>query len=359
MGISKVVRALFAGLLLVGPSLLAQAPAPSQEPKTPADFTVTARYVLVPVTVTDSKGKFINGLTQNDFSLYDNHKLQQITVDQGAHPVSLVVAIQQSAAMEKILPQIQKTASLYDGLVLGEAGEMAVIGFDHRIQTLTPFTSDPQKIAEAFKKLKSGSQASHLDDAANEGINMLRNREKNRKRILLLISESRDNGSEMRVKEVMTAAELNDVVIFTVDVSHLMTSLTGRTEPNRPNPIPPQARPLPGGVIGSPTTDMQMEMGNWIPAIKEIFTATKAIFVKNPLEVFTKYSGGREYSFMTQRSLEKAISDLGEEIQSQYLLTYKPNNTDEAGFHDVKVVVNKLDLTVRNRDGYWMAADYR
>ena len=42
----------------------------------------------------------------------------------------------------------------------------------------------------------------------------------------------------------------------------------------------------------------------------------KGVFISNPHEVYTKYTGGREYSFMTQRGLEQAISDIGEEIHS-------------------------------------------
>ena len=73
---------------------------------------------------------------------------------------------------------------------------------------------------------------------------------------------------------------------------------------------------------------------------------------KRPL---TQYTGGREYSFMSQRALEQAVSDIGEELHSQYLLTYSPNNQEDAGFHDIKVRVLKPDLDVRTRDGYYLA----
>jgi VWFA-related protein len=327
----------------------------AQEPEAPT-FIVGTEYVIAPVTVVDGRGRFVTGLTPLDFQLYDNKKLQVITEDLASHPVSLAVAIQSNAAVEKILPQIQKSASLFDSLVLGEGGEMTVIGFDHRIQRLTQgFTADPDKIKEAFKKLKPGSTSSRLNDAAMDGINQLRNRPKNFKRILLLISESRDNGSELHVRDVMDAADFANVVIYSVDISHLITSLTAKAEPNRPSPTPVPTRSLPGGYVNTPTTDSQQDMGNWMPVIKDIFTATKAIFVKNPLEVYTKYSGGREYSFMTQRGLDQAISDIGEELHSQYLLTYRPNNRSEAGFHEIVVQIALQDLKVRTRNGYWYA----
>ena len=142
-----------------------------------------------------------------DFELYDNGKLQKITEDATSHPISLVVAVQASANMEKLLPDIRKIGSLFSGLVLGETGEMAVLAFDHRVQTMTEFTSDPDKISNAFKNIKTGSTPNHVNDAAMKGVNMLRTRDKARRRILLLISETRDSGSSMGVRDVLTEAE--------------------------------------------------------------------------------------------------------------------------------------------------------
>jgi VWFA-related protein len=92
-----------------------------------------------------------------------------------------------------------------------------------------------------------------------------------------------------------------------------------------------------------------------VPVIEEIFTATKAIFVKNPAEVYTKFTGGREFGFTTERGLEDAIAAIGGEIRSQYLLSYSPNNKVEGGFHKILVKVNRPQLRVRTRPGYWMA----
>jgi VWFA-related protein len=365
---SRPPAALLTGLLITG-LLAAQAPAPQAAPPSPGasanasqdqtepTFKTSVKYVLAPVTVTDRDGNFVSGLNPLDFRLLDNSKPQKITEDIASHPISLVVAVQANSAVEKILPQIQKIGSLFDPLVLGDSGEMAVLAFDHRVQTMTPFTSDPDKIQMAFKKLKPGSWTSRLDDAAMDGINLLRDQPPNRKRILMLISESRDNGSEIRVRDVLTAAEFANVVIYSVDISHLLTSLTSKPLPNRPINIPPGGvGTLPGGFVNTPTLEAQTnQVGNWVPVFKEIFTAVKAIFVPNPLEVFTTYTGGREYSFFKQRGLEDAISDIGSELHNQYLLTYSPNNQDEAGFHEIRVFVDKPGLKIRTRDGYWIA----
>jgi len=51
-----------------------------------------------------------------------------------------------------------------------------------------------------------------------------------------------------------------------------------------------------------------MEMGNWLPAFKDIFLAAKGVVVSKPLDVYPKYTGGRKFSFDTQRALERDIS---------------------------------------------------
>ncbi|HEX5431146.1 MAG TPA: VWA domain-containing protein [Bryobacteraceae bacterium] len=334
------------------PSASGQTPDQNQKPT----FAVGVKEVMAPVTVTDSDGNIVSGLTPLDFRILDNGHPQKFTEDIAVHPISLVVAVQASAQVEKILPQIRNVGSVFDTLVTGENGEMAVLAFDHTVKTMTPFTSDPDKIHKAFKDLRAGSWTFSLNDATTKALNMLRDRPSNRRRILVLISESRDNGSEMHVRDVLTEAEFADVVIYSVDISHLLSSLTEKPLPNRPLTAPPGGISLPAGQVLTPTLARQMNQnGNWTPVFKEIFTAVKAIFVPNPLEVYTKYTGGREYPFFSRRGLEQAVSDIGEELHNQYLLTYSPNDQNEAGFHEITVEVDKPGLKVRTRNGYWLA----
>ena len=251
------VRTFIVGLLIAG-LVMAQEPAPPAAPA-PDDliFRQENVFVMAPVIVRDTRGNIVNGLTPLDFELYDNSKLQKITEDATTHPVSLVVAVQASSNMEKLLPGIRKIGSLFSGLILSETGELAVLSFDHRVQTMTEFTSDATKISDAFKNIKPGSSQSHLNDAAMRAVNMLRTRDKSRRRVLLLISETRDNGSQMTVRDVLTEAEFRDIAVYAVEVSHIMTSLTSHADPPRPSGIPPSARTLPAGVIGTLTTEAQ------------------------------------------------------------------------------------------------------
>ena len=347
---SRVLALLTAAILLRGQTA-SKGDLPSPDPV----IRETFRFVLVPVTVTDQSGNFVNGLTAGEFRLTDNGKAQRVTEDATSHPLSIVLAVQANNDVEKILPTIQKLSSVFESLVVGDSGELALIAFDHRIQTLTDFTSDPAKIDAAFKKLKPGSYSSDLNDAAMSGINLLRNRPSSQRRVLVLLAENRDKGSEIKAREVLSAAEFANVFICSINVSQLIASLTSKAPPPRPNAIPPEARQLPAGIIGTQTTDAQMQLGNWIPALKDIFEAAKGVFLPDPLDIYTRYTGGRQFSFKTQRALERDVSQLGEELHSQYLLTYLPNNREEGGFHQIAVTVQRPNLKVRTREGYYLA----
>lgn len=333
--------------------------APGKEDVVPSIGSITTHIVMTPVTVTDRGGNVVNNLTPKDFRLTDNGKVQSITEDVAVHPISMVIAVQANAEVEKMLPAIQKVGSAISAQILGDDGEAAVIEFDHRIQTLSDFTSDPDKLSAALKKLKAGSGSSRLNDATIESVNLLRRRPVSRRRILLLIAESRDNGSELKAREVLSAAEFADVVIYAIDISKFVASVTAPPSANRSvlDNRPPGAvyAQGPGGGVETPTTISQNNMGNWAPVIKDIYDMAKGIFIPPPLEVYTTYSGGQQYAFKTQRELERAVSDLGEELHSQYLLTYVPNNQSEAGYHNIVVQVLRPDMKVRARDGYYWA----
>jgi len=320
-------------------------------------INVPVNVVIAPTTVRDRNGNFVNGLQLQDFELYDNNKLQKITADVRDEPLSLVVAVQRSSNLTEVLPKIQRIGSMLNELLAGQDGEVAVVGFDHRIQVMQDFTKETTKISEAMKKMTPGSSNHAVIDAVNQSIRMLKNRPPDRRRVLLLIAEKRDRGSELRLREALTEAQFANVAIYSLDISTVVAALTDKGAPPRPPSIPPEAQHMPGNYPSTPTTvEQNYYNGNYIPVFVDIFKAVKSIFVDDTLDVFTRFTGGREYSFVGERSLEKAVSGISEELHSQYLLSYSPSNQTEGGFHDIRVNVNRPNLEVRTRPGYWVAA---
>lgn len=332
---------------------LAQDP-PKQEPeKSDTTFKVTTKIVLVPVTVQDRNGDFVNGLTPYDFELFDKGKPQKITEDIASHPLSMVMVIQANSVVERFIPQIQKLGNMIEAQVLGDSGEIAVIAFDHRFQTLLPFTSEPDKLAAALKKLHAGSSTAAVNDAVVRAINMLKTRDKTRRRVVMVIAENQNRGSEISTREVLSEADFANVTIYPIDISKVISQLTATPLYNRPNPIPPEGRPITNGNIQTSTTDSQTNMGNWVPVLVDIFDLAKNVFVPNPLTVYAKYTGGQRYNFASQRDLESAVSKIGQSLHSVYMLSYSPTNLEEGGFHQIVVRVKQPELKITTRDGYY------
>ena len=307
-------------------------------------FRQTVTQVLAPTTVTDKHGDFINGLRPQDFRVLDNGKPQDIQVDLAFHPISLVVCVQANNTMEGILPKIQKAASIFQPLVVGDQGEIALVAFDHRIRVMQDFTSDSTKFEAAMKQIKPGSTSSRMIDAVDDSIRMLKHRPTGRRRIILLISETRDLSSEGKLRDAMTDADFADVAIYSVDVSHYLAAFTSPPMAPRPDLFPPSAHMTPGGVPATPhnveqTYGNALNSADFVPLFVEIFRAVKGIFVQNPVLVFTRYTGGKEYAFLKERGLERAVSDIGDLLHNQYLISYSPNNKDEGGFHQIQVYV--------------------
>jgi VWFA-related protein len=338
-------------------------PAASQQPQAPPDdsnitFRSGATVVIAPTTVRDRNGDYVNGLQLQDFQLYDNNRLQKINADVRDEPLSLVVAVQRSSNLTDFLPKVQLIGTQLNQLVAGQDGEIAVVGFDHRMDLFQDFTKEGSKISEAMHKMTPGSSEHAVNDVVNYSINLLKHRPPDRRRVLLLIAEKRDKGSELRLREALEAAQFANVSIYSLDISTVVSALTAEPIPPRPSPVPPEAEHLPGGYANTPTLQDQNTTfaGNYVPVFVDIFKAVKSIFVDDTLDVFTRFTGGREYSFIGEKSLNKAIEGISEELHSQYLLSYSPNDQTEGGFHDIKVIVNRPNLEVRTRPGYWVAA---
>lgn len=346
-------------LVFLCAACLAQTPAPKStseaDDKGPS-IKVTTSIVIAPVSVRQKNGEFVDDLQLGDFQLFDHNTPQTITADVRNEPLSLVVAVQKSLNMDKILPRIQRVGPMLNDILAGQDGEVALVAFDHRMQTVQDFTNETTKISEGLRNIKPGSSNHAVIDAEMYCIRMLRKRPKDRRKVLLIIAEKRDRGSELHVREALEEAEFDNVAIFSIDVSSIVATLTGEAVPQPPPPIPATAIHMAAGGDATPTTvEQNYYLGNYVPIFTDIFKGVKSLFIEDTLDVFTRFTGGTQYSFVSERSLEKAVQGISREMHSQYLLSYSPNNQNVGGFHDIRVVVDHPGLEVRTRPGYYVA----
>jgi hypothetical protein len=105
----------------------------------------------------------------------------------------------------------------------------------------------------------------------------------------------------------------------------------------------------------TPTTiDQNYYMGNYVPAFVDLFQGVKNIFAEDAMDMLTRFTGGSQYTFVADTGLERALQAVGEELHSQYVLSYTPNNQDEVGFHEIRVIIRRPGIKVRTRLGYWL-----
>ncbi len=305
--------------------LLLWLPVAAQEPIA----RVPVRLVIAPTSVTDQHGTFINGLTPTDFTLFDNDIPQKIRQDNDFLPISLVVVIQTNHTVEAELPKIHELGPMLGTLVVGETGEAAILTFDNYTHVVQDFTSDLGRLTHSLRQVEFSYYKSHLIDATLQAIRMLKNRPPERRRIVLLISETRDQGSDSKLRDAVSEAELNNILIYSLNVSrsHAAKQIF-----------------LPNG--GGISIDI-------VALIKEIYGGIKTAVIENPLSVLTRYTGGRQYPFLKEHAFEDAITKIGDEIHGQYLLSYAPSNLEESGYHKIRVQLNRPELVVRSRPGYY------
>ena len=344
-------------------------PAPGDSPILTVDdqptFRSTVEVVTIPVTVRGPKGEYVTALEKFDFKIFDNNKEQTIeSFEVSFLPISMVICVQSSDRIEKILPSIKKTAVLFTDMVLGEYGEAAIMAFDNRLRLMEDFTNDTEKIDKALKRITLGSSAVRLADAVYDAVRLLRRRPPNHRKIIVIISESQNNGSETSMGNALRWAQLENIMVYPVRLSTLSARILRGQKPAR-SPFPPgiNVRPSAPGQVGTPTTIQQSSYdvtGNVIPIVIELVRGVKNLVFNNPLELLAKGTGGADYSPRTEDGLQESIVQIGEDIRSQYLLTYRPNNLNERGiFHRVRVEVAYNGLKVRNRVGYFHAPEAR
>jgi VWFA-related protein len=379
--IANAILTLTAVLALAGAAARAQAPVGPLPPKpgaevqlppkdTQAKVKVQVTLVNTPVTVRDGRGEMVHNLEARDFQVTDNGVRQQIShFDLGGDPISMVILIETSSRIEPLLPEIRKTGILFTQTVMGPSGDAAVVGFNDSVDKLQDFTANADLIENTIAHLGEGTSGSKLYDAMAVGVEMLSGRPQTtpdkpgRRRVLMILSEATDAGSEARLGEVLRQAQLANVTIYSVGLSTTRAEFQAKPKDTRPQITPPGTFPLPPqpGVPQTPTSE-ENRYGNidlmaaavW--AVQHIHDQVK----DHALEVAATATGGEHLPTFKDRSIEKAIDEIGGELHSQYTLSYTPKGADTPGYHEIKVSIVRNDaknLRVRARPGYYLVPE--
>jgi VWFA-related protein len=274
----------------------------------------------------------VDGLRAEDFVVRDEGKVQKIRMDTSdtvLAPVSVVVAVQASGISAVAIAKIQKVGAMIQPLIAGDRGRAAVITFDSEVTVQQGFTSDGTKIRSAFETIQPGViKKSRLFDAVLEAVNLLETRPESNRRVLFLLSESRDRDSKSRLPEVIERIQRAGISVYPITYSIQKIAWTARA--------------------GNPEDNPRDE--DLLAAITE----PARLATKNAADALAKATGGRHLSFATLNGLEEAIGRAGDEIHSQYLLSFTPSESGEPGLRKLEVLVpSRSDVVIRARPGYW------
>jgi VWFA-related protein len=331
-------------------------------------FEVRSRLVPVPVTVTDLKGRSIDGLEASDFLVFDNGRPQEAvvdTIDTGVAPIALLIAVQSSGISAAVLEKVRTIGGMIQPLITGERGCAGLVSFAGRVTWLEDCTKDVGALDRAFRQLQpvlrpGEDKEARMLDGVQSAVEHLRRRP-NARRVLFLISESRDRGSETALDVATAAAQSAGVTVYAATYSAFKTAFTSQAPVSHPRRAirPKGPNDNMGTGNGAPPNkynpkynppEQQLDV---IGAIGELSRLNQA----NTAEVLTKSTGGRMFPFTRQKALEEAIEQLGAELHTQYVLSFVPE-APARGYHTLEVRLKRPGgFHIRARPGYWWAEE--
>ena len=339
------------------------APKPDKPVQQAPEGTIRVRVALVraPVVVIDAKGEPVLDLAQKNFHVLDEGADQTIeSFDLGGEQISAVLVFETSARVAPLLPAVQKAAIVFTQTIVGPSGEAAILSYDNSVNTLLPFSTDGDKIEKTIAHLQPGNGGARLYDALSTAVGLLRGRPDGQRRAIVIVGEAGDTGSEQKLGRVLRDAQLANIVIYSVGLSPTSAGLRSQSSPSGQSPATPPGTfggpPMPG-TAQTPTSQAQYGGNIDLLGLAEWAVRNATAVVKDrPLEVAATATGGTYQSTFKESTIEKAVDAIGGELNSQYMLSYRPSGSDSPGYHQIRVTVDRPGVKVRTRPGYYLEA---
>lgn len=292
---------------------------PDQQGGTPigdGPVIVHTDLVTLTVTVTDQYGRYVSGLQQNAFKVFDNKEEQEITYfsDDDA-PVSVGIIFDLSGSMsgDKVSRARQALSRFIE--TSHNSDEYFLIGFNSRAQLLLERTRDGDAVLDKLTFVQTKGQTA-LYDACYLGVEKVQ-RGAHPKRAIILISDGQDNNSRYNFSEVSKLLKESDVVLYGIGI-------LGGMDPGSPLGMDGQAK----------------------------------------LDELASVSGGKAFFPNSAAEMDEIFERIALELRHQYSIGYKPKNfANDGKWRKLKVKVTPPRglprLFVRSREGYYAVTNPR
>lgn len=331
---------------------------PNASPTPPAGedevIRVETNLVTLPVSVFDRSGRFVGGLTQRDFQIFENGKQQEIGFFQSVEqPFTVILMIDVSPSTAFQISDIQNAAIAFTEQLRPEDRVM-VVAFDQRARVLTRPTNNRAEIARAIRQADEGngtSLYSAIDQMLNREFKMIEGR-----KAIVLFSDGVDTTSGRRstFESTLRDAEETDVLIYSIRYN-TFRDYGARNGGGVYNPRPRQRRGGWADILGAIITGGNVSIGGNTGAAGT--SAEEYARGKQYMETLSRNSGGRSFEADTLVDLDSAYRGIAEELRRQYSVGYYPETQGQAGERrQLRVRVLRPNLVVRAKSSYIVGA---
>jgi VWFA-related protein len=320
---------------LIGVLLLVTSARAQQE----STFRSQSNVVLVPALVRNKAGDIVYGLQAKDFVIEDDGMSQIVHLDEAAedNPVSLVVAVQCGRRADFELPRMHGLAAMLQPVMDQPGGKIAVVAFDSTVHPVEDFTSDQQSVRRDLTNLKAGDGGAAILDAVGYSAKLLDGVPKDHKRVLLLISETRDHGSQTAtIEDVIKAIGNSNIVVYALAFSPSKSNVLDTLKGNN------------NWDLHRDTTEVHNDPNPLAPLV----LAAQAMR-KNTVKAIAAQSGGEYEMFDSAKGFASRLTDFSNHLHSRYLLSFQPSHP-QPGLHELTVKLRESgNETVLARSSYW------
>lgn len=361
-------------LTLAATSPFALAQLPTQQTPT---LTAHSSLVLVPALVRTRSGSLVFTLTANDFILTDDGVPQKLTLEQdtGAEPLALVLAVETGGGGARELDKLSPLGPMLDSIIGNVPHKIAVVAFDSQPTLIHGFTSNTDTIASTLQSLGSGDEGAAILDALDFSVGLLRKQPPQYRRAILLISETVDQGSHLKLDDAVRAISDTNTTIYSIGFSTAKSKVTHYTKTELPTQlVTPQGgglglvnpNPNPSdGCMGknsspdppTPSNDQTFDCAaQLLPPLAlakiAIIAATNGLR-RNIPETVANLTGGEYFKLTTAKSLEHSLETISNHIPNRYVLSFQPR-TPHPGLHVLSLHLRDAPtLKVTSRSSYW------
>ncbi len=311
----------------------------SSENKDQNPIRVQVNEVIVPVTVTDEKGRFVSDLNESDFQIFEENKPQKIQyfTRERSQPVVVGFLIDLSTASRIHWKNFQDASiELIQNLLTGDPKYSGyLIDFSQDAEVAVNTTSDPEPLVEKIRKLKPGGGAALFDAIylACTSRKLVKGEPIEPRRVIVIMGDGHDNASKHSLEQVIELAQRNLVTIYCIS-----TQAFGFTNESDANLV--RLATETGGRVVYPLGDVYKDTDGYLSHPSD--DGNYALTV-----------GTGAYRSAVDGRMYHAVADIAGEVTTQYIIRYVSNNPSDKSFRNLKVVVDLANVKVRARKGYY------